>query len=134
MLQSTYTQQRKNKDIPEGGSKGVIFLKPFDRLEMEAAILQKELEESNIDPAVIEEKMNQFRKEQKIEFLHQAQRAFVESLITIVNCEPDGRLKAKYIIDYWKKPEYIYLGPDENMHDSMIQWIRSSRNGCPVMK
>ena len=118
-----YTQQRKNKDLPEGGSKGVIFLKPFDRLEMEAAILQKELEESNIDPAVIEEKMNQFRKEQKIEFLHQAQRAFVESLITIVNCEPDGRLKAKYIIDYWKRPEYIYLGPDENMHDSMIQWI-----------
>jgi glutamate dehydrogenase len=26
-------------------------------------------------------------------------------------------------LDYWKRPEHIYLGPDENMHNSMIQWI-----------
>ena len=118
-----FTQQRKNKDIPEGGSKGIIFLRPFDRLEAEGIILRKELDDANMDPALIEEKMNMFRKEQKSEFLYQAQRAFVESLITVVNCETDGKLKAKYIVDYWKKPEYIYLGPDENMHDSMIQWI-----------
>ena len=29
----------------------------------------------------------------------------------------------KHILDYWKRPEYLYLGPDENMHDEMIQWI-----------
>ena len=31
-----YTQHKKNKDIPEAGAKGVIFLQPFDRLESEA--------------------------------------------------------------------------------------------------
>lgn len=118
-----YTQQKKNKDIPEGGSKGVIFLRPFDRLESESEILQKELEESTIPQGEIAEKLERFRREQKIEYLYHAQRAYIESLITLINCEPNGKLKAKYVIDYWKKPEYIYLGPDENMHDSMIQWI-----------
>lgn len=118
-----YTQQKKNKDIPEGGSKAIIFLKPFERMESEAQILKNELEESHIEPAEIEQKLDNFRKEQKIKFLYQAQRAFIESLITIVNCDSDGTLRAKNIIDYWKRAEYIYLGPDENMHDPMIQWI-----------
>ena len=67
--------------------------------------------------------MLKFRQEQKVEHLHQSQRSYIESLITIVNCDPDGNIRAKYIVDYWKRPEYIYLGPDENMHDEMIQWI-----------
>lgn len=117
------TQHMKNKDIPEAGSKGVIFLRPYDRLESEALILQNELEASRIPQKEIELKMESFRKEQRVEYLHQAQRAYIESLVTLVNCEPDGTLKAKYIIDYWKKPEYLYLGPDENMHDEMITWI-----------
>jgi glutamate dehydrogenase len=117
------TQQQKNKDIPEGGAKGIIFLRPFDRLESEAMILQKELEEINYPEDQIFQKMEDFRKEQTEEFLYQAQRAYVESLITLINCEPDGKIRAKHIIDYWKRPEYLYLGPDENMHDPMIQWI-----------
>lgn len=117
-----YTQQKKNKDIPEGGSKAVIFLKPFDNIS-EAGILQKELEESNIPDQEIEEKMKKYKSEQQLEYLYQAQRAFIESLITIINSEPSGKIKAKYIVDYWKKPEYIYLGPDENMHNAMISWI-----------
>lgn len=118
-----YTQHKKNKDIPEAGAKGIIFIKPFERLDSEAQILEKELEISKIDQLEIEHKMTQFRKEQKLEFLYQAQRSFIESLITIVNCEPDGTLRAKHIVDYWKRPEYLYLGPDENMHDFMIHWI-----------
>lgn len=118
-----YTQHMKNKDIPEAGAKGIIFLKPFERLESEALILEKELQISKIDQLEIEHKMNQFRKDQKSEFLYQAQRSFIESLVTIINCEPDGTLKAQHIVDYWKRPEYLYLGPDENMHDYMIQWI-----------
>lgn len=117
------TQQKKNKDIPEGGAKGIIFLKPFERLESEALILQRELEEAKIDRKEIEERLNTFRQEQKVEFLYQAQRSFIESLITIINCDPDGTIRAKNIIDYWQRPEYLYLGPDENMHDFMIQWI-----------
>lgn len=118
-----YTQHKKNKDIPEGGAKGIIFLKPYKRMEFEAQILSRELERSMVDNSVIEEKLNFFRKEQKQEYLYQAQRAYIESLVTLVNCDADGTLRAKHIVDYWKKPEYIYLGPDENMHDSMIQWI-----------
>ncbi len=118
-----FTQHNKNKDIPEGGAKGIIFLRPFDRLESEALILQKELDEINYpeDKALI--KLEEFRKEQTAEFLYQAQRAYVEGLITLINCEPDGTIRAKHIVDYWKRPEYLYLGPDENMHDPMIQWI-----------
>ncbi|PJD94378.1 MAG: glutamate dehydrogenase [Parachlamydia sp.] len=120
-----YTQHKKNKDIPEGGAKGILFIKPYDRLDSETLILKKELEASQADPLGIEENLEIFRKEQKTEFLYQAQRSYIESMLTIVNCNPDGSIRAKYIVDYWKRPEYIYLGPDENMHDSMIQWIAS---------
>ncbi len=118
-----YTQHMKNKDIPEGGAKGVIFLKPYDRLQSESLILQKELEEAKMPAAEIHQKMDQFHKDQTTEYLYQAQRSFIESLITIINSDADGTIRAKYIVDYWKKPEYIYLGPDENMHDCIIQWI-----------
>ncbi len=117
------TQHNKNKDIPEGGAKGIIFLRPFDRLESEALILQKEMEEIHFPKEELKKKLDNFRLEQTSEFLYQAQRAYVESLITIVNCNTDGTIRAKHIIDYWKRPEYLYLGPDENMHDSMITWI-----------
>ena len=117
------TQHKKNKDIPEGGAKGIIFLKPFSMLESETEILKKELQNTSHLSKEIEEKLSTFKKEQKEEYLYQAQRAYIESLITLVNCEADGTLKAKFIVDYWKKPEYLYLGPDENMHDPMIEWI-----------
>lgn len=118
-----WTQHKKNKDIPEGGAKGVIFLKPFDRIDAEAQILKKELELSKATPEEIESRVISFRQEQRLEFLYQAQRAFIESFITIINCDKDGKIRAKRIVDYWLRPEYIYLGPDENMHDFMIEWI-----------
>lgn len=118
-----WTQHKKNKDIPEGGAKGVIFLQPFSLIDFESPILKKELEWLKIDAFEIEKRINSFRKEQKWEYLYQSQRAFVDSLVTIVNCEADGKIRARFILDYWKRPEYIYLGPDENMHDSMIEWI-----------
>lgn len=117
------TQHLKNKDIPEGGSKGIIFLNPYGRLESESLIFQKELGASNILHGEIENRLEIFKKEQKNEYLHQAQRSFVENLLTIINFDLHGHIRARNIIDYWKRPEYIYLGPDENMHDEMIQWI-----------
>lgn len=118
-----HTQHLKNKDIPEGGAKGIIFLNPYDRLESESLVLQKELEMASTFPEDIDKKIEIFRKEQLVEFLHQAQRSFIDSLVTIVNCNPDGTIRAKNIVDYWHRPEYLYVGPDENMHDAMIQWI-----------
>ncbi|MFI5343859.1 MAG: NAD-glutamate dehydrogenase domain-containing protein [Chlamydiales bacterium] len=118
-----WTQQKKNKDIPEGGAKGVIFLKPFALIDSESQILKKELEWSDMNAQEIENRIDTFRQEQKVEFLYQSQRAYVESLLIIINCDESGHIRARYILDYWKKPEYIYLGPDENMHDFMIDWI-----------
>jgi glutamate dehydrogenase len=118
-----YTQEKKNKDIPEGGSKGVIFIRPFEQITLEASILRQELEASDTPNEEINEKIQNFKNEQRLEFMHQGQRAYVESLLTLVNCEENGTLRAKHIIDYWSRPEYIYLGPDENMHDPMILWI-----------
>lgn len=118
-----YTQQKKNKDIPEGGAKGVIFVEPNEKILTEKEIYQKELEESGFSSEEIQAKLKEYLKEQKLEHMHQAQRSYIESFVTLLNCEPDGKLKAKYIVDYWKKPEYIYLGPDENLQNEMIEWI-----------
>ncbi len=118
-----YTQQKKNKDIPEGGAKGVIFLEPFEKLSKEAEIFCKELEEANIPSEEIQKRLQVFLSDQKLEHLHQSQRSYIESFVTLLNCLPDGTLKAKHIVDYYRKPEYVYLGPDENMHNEIIEWI-----------
>ncbi|MBP9841910.1 MAG: NAD-glutamate dehydrogenase [Simkaniaceae bacterium] len=125
-----YTQQKKNKDIPEGGAKAIIFLEPYDRLSSESAIYQRELQGRNLKDEEIALILENFKKEQKLEYLYQTQRAFVHSLLTLINCEDNGVLKAKDIIDYYKKPEYIYLGPDENMHNVMLEWIAEYSKLC----
>ncbi|MGE0832735.1 MAG: NAD-glutamate dehydrogenase domain-containing protein [Simkaniaceae bacterium] len=125
-----FTQQKKNKDIPEGGSKAVIFLEPYEQLLTETQILKKELLFAERSETEIEETISLFKKEQKIQYLYQTQRAFVHSLLTLINCLDDGTLKAKDIVDYWNKPEYIYLGPDENMHNIMIEWIAEYSKFC----
>lgn len=121
-----YTQHKKNKDIPEGGAKGVIFLKPYDRLESEMTILVQELQMAGYSDSIIETKAILFRQEQRQEYLYQTQRSFIKTLLSLINCEPDGTLKVKNVIDYWCKPEYIYLGPDENLHNPMIEWIAAT--------
>jgi len=118
-----YTQHKKNKDIPEGGAKGIIFLKPYARLDSETEILRRELRNSGMTKEQIDESILQFIDEQRLEYLYQTQRSFIKAFTSILNCNPDGSLRTKRIVDYLNKPEYIYLGPDENMHDSMIQWI-----------
>ncbi len=118
-----YTQHKKNKDIPEGGSKGIIFLKPYEHLTFEAEILTRELRSAGLSEEEIQEKIQLYISDQELEYLYQTQRFFIESLLALVNCEPDGTLRVKNVIDYWKKPEYLYLGPDENLYDSMIEWI-----------
>lgn len=118
-----WTQHKKNKDIPEGGSKGVIFLTPFSQIDSESPILKKELEWLQIEPLEIDHRLTSYRKEQQKEMLYQSQRAFIQSFLTLINGDEKGHLKNPLVIDYWKRPEYIYLGPDENMHDFMIDWI-----------
>lgn len=118
-----YTQQKKNKDIPEGGAKTAILLKPFDVFAKELEIYKTELEESGLEPTIIEEKCKLFQIEHKKAFLFASQRSFIESFMTLINCDEQGILRSKSIVDYYQKPEYIYLGPDENMLNEMIVWI-----------
>lgn len=96
--QLAYTQHKKNKDIPEGGAKAIIFLKPVSSLIA-------------------------FHKEQQLAALYQTQRTFITELLTLINSDDAGYLRNVRVVDYWQHPEYLYLGPDENMHDAMIEWI-----------
>lgn len=90
-----YTQQKKNKDIPEGGAKGVLLLSP-------------PTEETPRSPS---------------SWIYPAQQAFIQSLIQTVNFSADGRIRSPHIVDHWGKPEYLFLGPDEHLDETMIEWI-----------
>lgn len=118
-----FTQQKKNKDIPEGGSKGVIFLDSAEKIEMEKELYHKELLKQNLAQAEIDSKLSAGVRVERLYFLHHSQRSFVNTLLSLINCEPDGTLRVKNIISYYSKPEYVYLGPDENMHTEIIEWI-----------
>ncbi|MBU6148635.1 MAG: NAD-glutamate dehydrogenase [Verrucomicrobia bacterium] len=112
-----YTQQKKNKDIPEGGSKAIIFCNIHTLLKEETEYLIKS------QPHLSKDALDQFRQDFRWKIIYESQRAFIHSFLTLINCTENGELKAKQVIDYYRKPEYIYLGPDENMHNSMIDWI-----------
>lgn len=118
-----YTQQKKNKDIPEGGAKGVILLEPFKYVKGDADLLQQEMKNEKIDNDLIENTIQTYQEKMQLEFLYSSQKSYVCTLLSLINCDTNGNLRAKEIVDYWEKPEYIYLGPDENMHNCMISWI-----------
>lgn len=119
----SYTQHKKNKDIPEGGAKTAILLEPSTVLDQEDNLFREELGRQGMEKPFIEEKLKLAKAKRKTAYLFAAQRSFMECFMTLLNCDDHGVLKAKYVIDYWKKPEYIYLGPDENMLNEMIVWI-----------
>lgn len=124
------TQQKKNKDIPEGGSKTAILLAPFDVFSEEEAMFRREMEEEGTPLRILEEKLKIFRREHKQAYLFASQRSFIQSLMTLINCDEEGRLKADSVIDHYGRPEYIYLGPDENMLNEMIIWIANYSIQC----
>ncbi len=118
-----YTQQKKNKDIPEGGSKAVIFIEPFEDLSFETEVYQKELYNAGLSSDEIQQKISKYHEGQRNIYLYSSQRSFIYNLMSLINMNEDGLLKEKDIVDYHRRPEYIYIGPDENMHNSMIEWI-----------
>ncbi len=87
-------QHLKNKDIPEGGSKGVIVVEP----------------KINHVPAVM---------------------AFGDALLDLIAPVPE---EEPHLVDYYGQPELIYLGPDENMNNFLIEWLvnRAIKRGYPV--
>jgi glutamate dehydrogenase len=89
-----HTQHLKNKDIYEGGSKLVVVLRAPDLRS--------------------KDRMNQR--------LHQVQYAFIHAFLDVFVTK-DGKAKDPRVVDYYGEDEPIELGPDENMHDSMIETI-----------
>jgi glutamate dehydrogenase len=100
-----HTQHLKNKDIYEGGSKLVLLL--------DAADLQRSGERE----------MENWRL---YKLQHGVTNAFLDIFVTT-----NGIAKLPAVVDYYREDEPIELGPDENMHDSMIENIAriSKRRG-----
>lgn len=135
--QLAYTQQKKNKDIPEGGSKSVIFVKnyaAFERdLEVERQLLSKKCPSKEALGKAIENSRHSRIRQQ----LFDAQRSFCDTILDLVLWNEQKQcLRAEVVKDYYGQEELIFLGPDENMLDQMIDWIssRSLERGYRVGK
>ncbi|CAH2352030.1 NAD-specific glutamate dehydrogenase [[Candida] railenensis] len=91
------TQQKKNKDIPEGGSKGVILLDHGVAQDRPQACFEK----------------------------------YVDSLIDILLKEYIPGVKDSYV-DLYKKPEILFLGPDEGTA-GYTDWatLHARKRGAP---
>ncbi|MBU5636948.1 NAD-glutamate dehydrogenase [Geomonas sp. Red69] len=100
-----HTQHLKNKDIYEGGSKLVLILDSSD--------LQRGGE-------------RQMENWRLYKLQHGVTNAFLDIFVT-----DHGVARSPAVVDYYREDEPIELGPDENMHDSMIENIAriSKRRG-----
>ncbi len=83
VYQLSWAQHQKNKDIPEGGSKCAILVRPG-------------------------------------EDLNRCVKAFVDCILDLITPDPST---TSLVIDRFGKPEFIYLGPDENITPDHIEWI-----------
>ena len=89
-----HTQHLKNKDIYQGGSKLAVVMRAFDLKEQDRAINR----------------------------LYNLQRGIIGAFLDLFVTR-DGKPVDPKIVDYYGEDEPIELGPDENMHDSMIEQI-----------
>ena len=89
-----HTQHLKNKDIYEGGSKMVVVLDVSDLT----------------DPGLVTQR------------LYKLQYGFLNAFLDLFVTE-NGRARHPRVVDYYGEDEPIELGPDENMHDAMIELI-----------
>ncbi|NVN99573.1 MAG: NAD-glutamate dehydrogenase [Geobacteraceae bacterium] len=98
-----HTQHLKNKDIYEGGSKLVTILNVSDLKRDE-----KSLEDLRL-----------------FKLQYGVTNAFLDIYVT-----KDGVALHPQVVDYYREDEPIELGPDENMHDSMVEaiaWLSAKR-------
>ncbi|MEZ5536117.1 MAG: NAD-glutamate dehydrogenase [Thiolinea sp.] len=89
-----HTQHLKNKDIYEGGSKMVAILNTRPDTPR---------------PAVLQ-------------YLYKLQFGFIHAFLDLYVTE-NGKAKDPMVVDYYGEDEPIELGPDENMHDVMVELI-----------
>ena len=96
-----HTQHAKNKDIYEGGSKMVVLLDATD--------LRRGQDRAD-DQAI--ETIRLYKLQYGII------SAFLDIFVTV-----DGVASHPAVVDYYREDEAIELGPDENMHDVMVEAI-----------
>jgi len=89
-----HTQHLKNKDIYEGGSKLTVILDARD-LNSSDAVTQR---------------------------LYKLQFGFIHAFFDIFVTR-NGTAGDERVVDYYREDEPIELGPDENLHDEMIEMI-----------
>lgn len=89
-----HTQHLKNKDIYEGGSKMVVVLDAAGETDREL-VTQR---------------------------LYKLQYGFINAFLDIYVTE-NGRARDARVVDYYGEDEPIELGPDENMHDAMVELV-----------
>lgn len=120
-----YTQQKKNKDIPEGGSKSILFLNANVELASEMDIARREMLAAGHPSDEVERDIAKLQKDMSLENMYQNQRAFLTTFMTLFiwDFEKKHLKHLDNVVDYLNIPEYIYLGPDENFHDCMIEWL-----------
>jgi len=90
-----HTQHLKNKDIYEGGSKMVVVHDISDLKDRPA----------------------------RLQSLYKLQYGFINAFFDLFVTDSDGRALNPQVVDYYAEEEPIELGPDENMHDAMIELI-----------
>lgn len=91
-----HTQHLKNKDIYEGGSKLVLVM----------------------DATTGEQGSREHENNRLYKLQYGIANAFLDIFTTI-----NGKAKNQRVVDYYSDDEPIELGPDENMHDSMVEAI-----------
>lgn len=90
------TQHLKNKDIYEGGSKMVVLL----------------------DNSDLKEWVSDLETWRLYKLQYGFSNAFLDIFVTT-----DGVARDANVVDYYREDEPIEIGPDENMHDSMVEAI-----------
>ena len=122
--QLAYTQQKKNKDIPEGGSKSVIFVKNYVAFERDILVERNVLSRKFPSKEALGKAIESIRHTKLRRQLFDAQRSFCDTVLDLVLWNDESNaLRNEVIKDYYGKEELIFLGPDENMLDQMIDWI-----------
>eukprot|EP00727_Mastigamoeba_balamuthi_P012087 m51a1_g7500 putative glutamate dehydrogenase (956) ;mRNA; f:272434-275631 len=117
-------QQKKNKDVPEAGAHTFLFLRDNEEKPHEMDFARRELSAHGVDGDELAKAMAEFEASQDREYLLYNQRSFIHTLLSMV-CWDNVSGKLKYgnnSIDYLGVPQLIFLGPDQNLHQEVVEW------------
>jgi len=104
------TQQAKNKDIAEGGSKAVLLVK--------LPQVDKQVKTSKEEKKTGEEL--EIMQKEKESYIFRSVRMMSDCLLDLICPAEDLQ---QHIVAYGNRQEYIYLGPDEQILPVHINWI-----------